>query len=150
MYRVTKQPIDDEEVREAVEGDRNGAVVLFHGTVRDRTADRRVTHLEYEAYIPMAEAMMRRIGAEVLGRHHLSALACIHRIGRLEIGDTAVVVATSAPRRRAALEAIDDFIVRLKQDVPIWKKEFFEGGAVWIGSPTDPQGESTPITEGGS
>ena len=145
MFAVVDHPIDADVVRLAVESGRNGAVVVFHGTVRDHTGERRVTHLEYEAYVPMAVARMEAIAAEVVAEHGLSALACVHRVGRLEIGDTAVVVATSSPHRRAALEAVETYVARLKQDVPIWKKEHFVGGAVWVGSPEDPQGEhSTP------
>ena len=90
---------------------------------------------------------MAAIGAEVTAQHGLSALACVHRTGRLEIGEAAVVVATSAPHRRAALEAVEDYVRRLKEDVPIWKKEHFEGGAVWIGTPEDPQGRG-PASKG--
>ncbi len=147
MFQIVESPIDAEAVRRAVEGPANGAVVVFHGTVRDHTADRRVTHLEYEAYVPMAEAALATIGAEVVARHGLTALACVHRTGRLEIGEDAVVVATSSPHRRAALEAVEDYVRRLKADVPIWKKEHFEGGAVWIGTPEDPQGRG-PASKG--
>ena len=84
---------------------------------------------------------MARIAEEVVRAHGLTGLSCMHRIGRLEIGDTAVVLATSAPHRRAALAGVEDFVARLKRDVPIWKKEHFEGGAVWVGTPDDPQGE---------
>lgn len=147
MFAVVDRPIDAEAVRRAVEGPANGAVVLFHGTVRDRTADRRVTHLEYEAYVPMAEGKLAEIGDEVASRHGLSALACVHRVGRLAIGDVAVVVATSAPHRAAALDAVEDYVRRLKEDVPIWKKEHFEGGAVWVGTPEDPQGRG-PASKG--
>lgn len=140
MFALTEGPIDDAPIRRAVDSRSAGAVVVFHGTVRDRTADRRVTHLEYEAYPAMALAELARIAGEVKKAHGLEGIACAHRIGRLAIGDTAVVLAVSSPHRRAALDAIDDFIVRLKRDVPIWKKEHFEGGAVWIGTPDDPQG----------
>jgi molybdopterin synthase catalytic subunit len=140
MFAVVSGPIDGDAVRRAVEAPGAGAVVLFHGTVRDRTRERQVTHLEYEAYVPLAEAEMRRIGAEVVAEHGLSGLACVHRIGRLAIGDVAVVVATAAPHRGAALAAVEAFVTRLKQSVPVWKKEHFEGGAVWVGTPQDPQG----------
>lgn len=146
MYSVVDTPIDAETVRRAVEGPENGAVVVFFGTVRDHTGERRVTHLEYEAYAEMAERQMASIGAEVVERHALSALACVHRTGHLAIGDTAVVVAASAPHRGAALEAVETYVRRLKEDVPIWKKEHFQDGAVWIGSPDEPQGrgQETP------
>lgn len=144
-FRVVSGPIDAEALRRAVASNASGAVVLFFGTVRDRTADRRVERLEYEAYPAMAEAVMRDLGEAVAARHGLEGLACVHRTGRLELGETAVVVGAASPHRRAALEAIDDFIARMKQDVPIWKKEHFEGGARWIGTPEDPQ-----ATKGGS
>ena len=140
MFAVVDHAIDAEAVRRAVEGGRNGAVVVFHGTVRDHTGDKRVRFLEYEAYVPMAVAQMRAIADEVVQEHGLSALACVHRVGRLEIGDAAVVVATASPHRRAALAAVETYVARLKEDVPIWKKEHFEGGAVWVGTPDDPQG----------
>lgn len=153
-FRITQEPIDAQAVYAAVAGragraNPDGAVVLFHGTVRNKTADRAVRHLEYECYEPMALTQMARIAAEVQARHAISDLACTHRVGRIEIGEDAMVVAIAAPHRAAALAATEDFISRLKQDVPIWKKEHFEGGAVWIGTPEDPQGASEPIREEG-
>lgn len=141
MFALTDAPIDDAAVRRAVETPAAGAVVVFHGTVRDATKGRRVRFLEYEAYPAMAVAQLRALGAAVTVAHGLTGLACVHRVGRLALGETAVVLAVSAPHRAAALAAVDDFIVRLKRDVPIWKKEHFEDGAVWVGSPDDPQGE---------
>jgi len=146
VFDLVAGPIDAEAVRRAVEGPESGAVVVFHGTVRDHTAGRRVTHLEYEAYVPMARRLLAELGEEVKARHALSALACVHRLGTLALGETAVVLAVSAPHRRAALEAVEDYIVRLKQDVPIWKKEHFEDGAVWVGTPQDPQGRVSGAT----
>ena len=142
-FAITRGPIDADAVRDAVVGPESGAVVVFHGTVRERTLDRRVTYLEYEAYEPMALKEMERIADELIAEHGLAALACTHRIGRLDIGDDAMVVAVASPHRAAALAATADFIARLKQDVPIWKKEHFVGGAVWVGSPEDPQGEQS-------
>jgi molybdopterin synthase catalytic subunit len=141
VLALTEAPIDAEAVRRAVAGPAAGAVVVFHGTVRDATKGRRVTHLEYEAYPAMALAQMRAIAAEVTAAHGLTGLACVHRIGRLEPGEAAIVLATASPHRKAALDAVEHFVARLKRDVPIWKKEHFEGGAVWVGTPDDPQGE---------
>lgn len=141
MFALTEGPVDGEAVRRSVVARGAGAVVVFHGTVRDATRGRRVLFLEYEAYPAMALSEMARIAEEVVKAHGLTGLSCMHRIGRLEIGDTAVVLATSAPHRRAALAAVEDYVARLKRDVPIWKKEHFEGGAVWVGTPDDPQGE---------
>jgi molybdopterin synthase catalytic subunit len=142
-FRITDQAIQAEAVRMAVAGPACGAVVVFHGTVRNRTGDRVVEHLEYEAYEPMALQQMERIADAMVAEHGIEALACTHRIGPVPIGEDAMVVAVASPHRAAALAATGDFITRLKQDVPIWKKEHFEGGAVWIGTPEDPQGEGS-------
>jgi molybdopterin synthase catalytic subunit len=151
VIALTESPIDAEPLRRAVAAPGAGAVVVFHGAVRDATKGRRVLFLEYEAYPAMAIAELARIADEVRRAHGLLGIACVHRIGRLAIGEDAVVLATSAPHRRAALDAVEDFVVRLKRDVPIWKKEHFEDGAVWVGSPEDPQGAgpaSRPPREG--
>ncbi len=148
-FQIVKTTIDARAVRAAVLGQDNGAVVVFYGTVRNRTGDRQVMKLEYEAYEPMALAKMAEVADAVAGRHRISSLACTHRVGQLQIGEDAMVVAVSAPHRAAALAATEDFIGRLKREVPIWKKEFFEDGAVWVGSPADPQGEhASPSSEG--
>jgi molybdopterin synthase catalytic subunit len=141
VFALTDRPIDAEAVRAAVVTPKAGAVVVFHGTVRNRTKKRAVTFLEYEAYPEMARAALEEIGQRLASHHALTGIACVHRVGRLEIGESALVLAASAPHRAAALAAIDAFVVLLKRDVPIWKKEHFEGGAVWVGSPEDPQGE---------
>ncbi|MDF1701569.1 MAG: molybdenum cofactor biosynthesis protein MoaE [Planctomycetota bacterium] len=140
-FRIVRDPIDAEVVRAAVAGPSCGAVVVFHGTVRNRTDDRVVEHLEYEAYEPMAIKQMQLLADAMLDTHAIAALACTHRIGPVPIGEDAMVVAVASPHRAAALAATGDFITRLKQDVPIWKKEHFEGGAIWLGTPDDPQGE---------
>lgn len=154
-FRITQEPIDAAAVYDAVAtpetgANPDGAVVVFHGTVRNKTADRKVRYLEYECYEPMALKQMARVAAEVTERHGVSSIACTHRVGRLEIGEDAMVVAIASPHRAAALAATETFIARLKQEVPIWKKEHFEGGAVWIGTPEDPQGASVAIHEGGT
>jgi molybdopterin synthase catalytic subunit len=141
VFALTEGPIDDGPVRRAVSAPGAGAVVVFHGTVRNETRGRRVTRLVYEAYPAMAVAQMRAIGEAVAREFGLVAIACVHRTGTLAPGDAAVVVAASSPHRRAALEAVEAFVARLKRDVPIWKQEWFEDGAVWVGSPEDPQGE---------
>ena len=151
-FTITSDPIDPEPVRLAVQAEAplenpSGAIVVFHGAVRNKTLDRRVTHLEYECFEPMALKQMATVAAAVKAGHEITEIACTHRIGRLAIGEDAMVVAVAAPHRKAALDATEDFIARLKQDVPIWKKEHFEGGAIWIGSPEDPQGVDTPVRE---
>jgi len=147
VISIVRGPIDAEALRESVRGPGNGAVLVFHGTVRDHTRDRRVTALEYEAYEEMALARMAEVAEQVVAEHRLFALSCAHRVGRLEIGEDALVVAVSSPHRAAALAGLERFITRLKLEVPIWKKEHFEGGAVWIGTPEDPQGAAAEPPE---
>jgi len=109
--------------------------------VRDRTGARRVKFLEYEAHEPMAEAKMCEIAAEVRRRWpDVKRLAIAHRIGRLEIGESSVLIAVSSPHRRQAFEACQFAIDTLKQTVPIWKKEHFEDGEVWVGLQCHPEG----------
>ncbi len=139
MYLLTRERIDAEALRRAVAGAGNGAVLLFYGDARDRTAGRRVLGLEYEAYEPMALAGLRALGDELAARHGLGGVACAHRLGPVPPGESALVLAVSAPHREAALAAVAEYVRRLKQDVPIWKRERFEDGGVWVGTPDDPQ-----------
>ena len=113
------------------EGD--GAVVTFVGTVRDNTGGRKVVALEYEAYAEMAEAEMRRIGIDVMDKWKLHGIAMRHRTGKLGVGEISVVIATSSPHREAAFQACSEALDRLKETVPVWKKEYFEDGEVWVG-----------------
>ena len=136
MVRLQTEPIEVEELVRAAGSPADGAVALFLGSVRDRNSGRRVLHLEYQAYAPMAESEMARIEREAIARFGVSRVAVVHRTGRLEIGEASVGIAVSAPRRDACYQASRDAIEILKRDVPIWKKEFFEGGAVWIEGPT--------------
>jgi molybdopterin synthase catalytic subunit len=129
---VTAEPLSVDEALAAVRDDGFGGIVVFLGTVRDRSRGKRVTHLEYEAYAEMAEAKMRRIADRLEVEHAPAKVAMHHRIGDLAIGDTAVVVAAGAPHRDAAFAAARKAIDELKSVVPIWKKEFTEDGAVWI------------------
>jgi molybdopterin converting factor subunit 1 len=132
-FRVTDRPLALDEVVRAVEGAGLGGVVTFTGQVRDQTRGRAVVRLEYEAYAPMAERVFEQIGAEAAARWEGSRLAIIHRVGVLQPGELAVVIAASAPHRAAAFDACRHAIERLKQDAPIWKKEIFADGEVWVG-----------------
>ena len=133
LFRVVASPLDLGEVVRAVEGEDAGGLVTFSGCVRQQTHGRRVVRLEYEAYAPMAERGMAAIGVEAQERWPQSRLAIVHRVGVLAPGELAVVIAAAAPHRAEAFEACRHAIERLKQDVPIWKKEVFEDGAVWVG-----------------
>ena len=134
MYKITTEPIDVEALYRAVLRDRDGAVVTFHGVVREYSdSGRAVRYLEYEAYPEMAEAQMRAIGAEIKRRWDIDDVAMVHRIGRLEIGEASVVIAVAAPHRGEAFDACEYAIDTLKATVPIWKKEVFADGEVWVG-----------------
>ena len=142
MYQIVSQPIDVAGVTAAVADPGTGATVTFIGTTRDYNEDRRVIRLEYEAYPEMALAEMRKIGEEAKQRWPIKQVAIVHRIGVVPLGETSVVIAVSAGHRHAAFEASHFAIDRLKEVVPIWKKEHFDGGEVWIGSQTGKRFES--------
>jgi molybdopterin synthase catalytic subunit len=125
-------PLSLDEVVAAVSSPGCGGVVTFTGVVRDHSRGQAIEHLEYEAYEPMAEAEMRRIAGEVRERWPGARIAMVHRVGRLEIGDAAVMIAVAAPHRAAAFEACRYAIDALKQSVPIWKKEFGTEGTCWV------------------
>ena len=132
-FRLTAEPIDLAAVVAEVADERAGAVAMFAGTTRVHSRGRTVTYLEYEAYEGMAEQEMARIAAELLSRYDLCAVAITHRVGRVAIGGTSVAIAVSAPHREHAFAACRDAIDTLKQTVPLWKKEVYEGGEEWIG-----------------
>jgi len=133
---ITREPIDVAALERAVADPGAGAVVTFAGTTRCDNAGRTVIRLEYEAYEPMALAEMRKLAREAGQRWKIVRIAIRHRIGRVDIGETSVAIAVSAPHRAEAFEACRFAIDRLKEIVPIWKKEYFEGGEVWIGCQT--------------
>lgn len=137
MITITHEELRPEAMTESVQQDGNGAVVTFLGSTRDSTGDRKVLYLEYEAYRPMADSQLARIADEIREKWGISDVSIGHRLGRLEIGDISLVVAIASPHRKAAFEASAYAIDRIKQIVPIWKKEFFEGGEVWVGSQED-------------
>lgn len=132
-FRVQDRPLSLDAVVAAVQHEGAGAVVTFTGAVRNATSGRRVVRLEYEAYAAMADAVLTRLGREVEEGWPGARLAIHHRIGILAPGELAVVIAASAPHRAAAFEACRHAIERLKQEVPIWKKECFEDGSTWVG-----------------
>jgi MoaE-MoaD fusion protein len=133
LFQVVDRPLRLSQVVDAVAGPSAGGLVTFSGAVRDSTKGRRVLRLEYEAYAPMAEAKLAEIGAEVAGRWPGTRLAIVHRVGTLVPGELAVVIAAASAHRQEAFRGCEHAIERLKQDVPIWKKEFFEDGEVWVG-----------------
>ena len=132
-FRLSEQPLSLDAVVDEVRSERAGAIATFVGTTRVESRGRTVVHLDYEAYEGMAEQTMAQIAEELKGRHDVCEIAIHHRTGRLEIGEASVVIAVSAPHRQAALAACKDAIDTLKERVPLWKKEVYEGGEEWIG-----------------
>lgn len=133
MIRLTDQPIRIDDLLAASADPKAGATVLFVGMTRDHNEGRRVERLEYEAYPRMAERELERIASEARSRWPVAKIAIVHRTGVVPIGEASVAIAASSAHRGDAFEAARFTIDRLKEVVPIWKKEFFEGGAVWIG-----------------
>ncbi|MGA2509375.1 MAG: molybdenum cofactor biosynthesis protein MoaE [Candidatus Acidiferrales bacterium] len=131
VFQLVRQPIRPREIAEGMKAPEDGALVVFDGFVRNSFKGRQTLYLEYEAYEPMAYAKMRELGAEIRAKFPIHRLAIVHRLGRLEIGETSVWIAVSSPHRAAAFDACRYAIDTLKRAVPIWKKEFFVGGAVW-------------------
>jgi MoaE-MoaD fusion protein len=132
-FLLSSEPLSIEAVVEEVAADEAGAVATFVGTTRIHSRGRTVTHLEYEAYEGMAEQIIAEIADELKERYDLCEIAIHHRIGRVSIGERSVVIAVSAPHRQDALAACKDAIDSLKERVPLWKKEVYEGGEEWIG-----------------
>lgn len=133
LFRVTDEALSLDEVVRAVTTEEHGGVVTFTGVVRRQSRGKRIVRLEYEAYRPMAERKLAEIGAQLGGEFPGVRVAIVHRVGTLAVGDAAVVIAASAPHRAAAFDACRAAIDRLKESVPIWKKEIAEDGEEWIG-----------------
>jgi molybdopterin synthase catalytic subunit len=132
-YLLSDEPLSLDRVVDEVRSDSAGAIATFTGTTRKESRGRDVSYLEYEAYEGMAEQTMAEIAEELTQRYELSGVAIHHRIGRVDIGETSVVIAVSAPHRGDALAACKDAIDTLKERVPLWKKEVYAGGEEWIG-----------------
>jgi MoaE-MoaD fusion protein len=132
-FLLSDQALSLDRVVDEVRSEAAGAIATFTGTTRIESRGRTVTHLDYEAYEGMAETVMAEIADALRARYELCDIAIHHRVGRVGIGDTSVVIAVSAPHRQAALAACKDAIDELKQRVPLWKKEVYAGGEQWIG-----------------
>jgi molybdopterin synthase catalytic subunit len=132
-FLLSDEPLSLDRAVAEVRSDDAGAIATFTGTTRRQSRGHAVSYLDYEAYEGMAEDVMAEIAAELQERYALSAIAIHHRVGRVDIGETSVVIAVSAPHRQDALAACKDAIDTLKERVPLWKKEVYEGGAEWIG-----------------
>lgn len=144
LFKIVDTPIVVEEVSDKVKSRNAGAITVFIGTVRELTKGKKTLSLEYQAYESMAVKKLAQIGDEIKQKWPEAIVAITHRIGKLTISDIAVVIAVSSPHRKVAYEANEYAIERIKQIVPIWKKEFWEDGTMWIGD----QLENTPYQEG--
>ncbi|MCS7023814.1 MAG: molybdenum cofactor biosynthesis protein MoaE [Bryobacteraceae bacterium] len=132
FFALTRQPVEVAEIRRRLLQPHDGAVVTFEGVVRNQSQGRKTRYLDYECYEGMAIEVMARLGREIAAQHAISRIALVHRLGRMEIGETSVAVIVTAPHRKPAFEAALEGINRLKRTVPIWKKEYFEDGAIWV------------------
>ena len=134
LFRVVETPLSTDAAAAVVDEPGAGGIAIFSGVVRNQTDGRPVKFLEYEAHAPMAEAKMREIGEALRARWaEVKRVAILHRVGRLEIGEASVLIAVSAAHRQDAFEACKFAIDTLKRTVPVWKKEHFEDGEVWVG-----------------
>lgn len=147
LCKITEQSINMQELADFVADPTAGAMATFVGMTRNTNDGRNVTRLEYECYPGMAEKEMQKIAEAVLTRWPIIKVAMLHRIGRVDIGEASVAIAVSSGHRHAAFEACHYAINQLKETVPIWKKELYEGGELWIGSQTGAQGSFQKVQE---
>lgn len=149
QFWITKEAITIQQCIDKVTRSEAGAISTFIGIAREFTEGKRTLHLEYDAYIPMAEKQLAKIGDEIKANHPDAEVAIAHRIGRLDISDIAVAIAVSTPHRAAAFEASRYAIERIKEIVPIWKKEHWEDGTKWIGDQKGQQSYKTDLLSKG-
>jgi len=132
MFEITREPLDPAPLVAAVRRDDSGAVTLFYGVVRNENLGRAVHYLEYDAYPEMAIKKMREVAEEIQTRFPVTGIGILHRIGRLEIGETSLLVAVSSGHRKESFEACHYAVDRIKQIVPVWKKEVWEDDSAWV------------------
>jgi molybdopterin synthase catalytic subunit len=131
-FAITHHPIDPKSIAARIQTGAEGAVVIFEGTVRNNTKGRPTLCLDYDGYEPMAIKTMAQIGSEIAASHAVTRVAMVHRLGRMLVGETSVAVIVTAPHRKPAFDAALEGINRIKKLVPIWKKEHFADGEVWV------------------
>ncbi len=146
LFALLRSPIDAAAIVRDLRADPDGAIVTFDGFVRNESHGHRTLYLDYEAYETMALAKMREIGQLLHEKFAIDRLAIVHRLGRLQIGETSVFIAVSAPHRGPAFDACRLAIDTLKRTVPVWKKEYFQDGAVWADGELPPAPPSAPRT----
>ncbi len=132
FFALTREPIDSATISKQLLQGVDGAIVNFEGVVRNNTKGRPTEYLDYECYEPMAIKTMAEIGRQIAAAHAISRIAMVHRLGRMQVGETSVAVSVTAPHRKPAFDAALDGINRLKRTVPIWKKEHFTDGEIWV------------------
>ena len=147
LIRLQRDPIDGSALLAQLKADEDGAVVVFDGVVRNHSRGRRTLYLDYEAYEEMALNQMRALAADAKQRFAVREVALVHRLGRLQVGESSVWIGVASAHRAAAFEACRWIIDTLKQTIPIWKKEFFEDGAVWAHGEPFPPAIAAPSTE---
>lgn len=145
FFALTRDPIDARGLQQRLQRAQDGAVIDFEGVVRNNTKGRSTRFLDYECYEPMALKKMAEIGREIAAHYAIGRIAIVHRLGRMEIGETSVAIVVTAPHRKPAFEAALEGINRLKRLVPIWKKEYFEDGEVWVEGEWD---NNAPVAAG--
>ena len=145
FFALTRDPIDAQELKQRLQRPEDGAAIDFEGVVRNNTKGRATRFLDYECYEPMALKKMAEIGREIAAQYAIGRIAMVHRLGRMEIGETSVAIVVTAPHRRPAFEAALEGINRLKRLVPVWKKEYFEDGEVWVEGEWD---KNAPVAAG--
>lgn len=144
VIELVREPIDPAPLIRRVRAPQDGAIATFDGFVRNQSHNRPTLYLDYEAYESMALTKMREIAIELHEKYRIHRVTIVHRLGRLEIGETSVFIGVSAPHRAAAFDACRFAIDTLKRTVPIWKKEYFEDGAVWADGELPPTPVATP------
>jgi molybdopterin synthase catalytic subunit len=144
LFALTRHAIDNRQIIDRLLRGEAGAVITFEGVVRNNTKGRRARFLDYECYEPMAIKMMAEIGCDIAGNYAIDRIAMVHRLGRMLIGEASVAIIVTAPHRKAAFDAALEGINRLKRLVPIWKKEHFEDGEVWVEGEWD---ERAPVAQ---
>ncbi len=148
VVELTREPIAAQELVAQVKAPQSGAVVVFDGIVRNHSGQRQTVCLDYQAYEPMAASKMREIVGQVRARFALDGVVLVHRLGRLQVGETSVLIAVSAPHRAAAFDACRFIIEHVKHDLPIWKKEQFADGTVWVeGEPPASPMDAVPVRQ---